>query len=194
MRRTYKIEGIVIKRRNFGETDKIISIFSKKYGKIQTIAKGIRKINSRKASHLELFSKIKASLHYGRTWDYLNEVESLNIFPNIALDIDKIAYAFQIVETVDRLCVENEENIGVFSLLEKTLLDLNESKIELLQILIDEFNNNLLICLGYLPKDKKFKGIMLDNYLEKIMEKMEKKGLKKKAAIFCVPKKGVIHF
>ncbi|PIZ97846.1 MAG: DNA repair protein RecO, partial [Candidatus Levybacteria bacterium CG_4_10_14_0_2_um_filter_35_8] len=53
---SYKTEGIVIKRRNLGEADKILTIFTKRYGKIQVKAPGIRKINSRRSPHVELLN------------------------------------------------------------------------------------------------------------------------------------------
>jgi len=57
--KSYKTEGIIIKRKNFGEADRILTIFTKNKGKISIVAKGVRKINSRRAPHIELLQKQK---------------------------------------------------------------------------------------------------------------------------------------
>ena len=54
--RSFKTEGIVIKRRNFNEADRIITVFSKRNGKINIKASGVRKITSRRSPHLELLN------------------------------------------------------------------------------------------------------------------------------------------
>jgi DNA repair protein RecO (recombination protein O) len=48
----YIAEGIILKRRNLGETDRILTVFSRQYGKIKILAKGVRKINSRRSGHI----------------------------------------------------------------------------------------------------------------------------------------------
>ncbi|MBI4096902.1 MAG: DNA repair protein RecO, partial [Candidatus Levybacteria bacterium] len=52
--RTFRTEGIIIKRKNFGEADRILTVFTKEYGKLQVKAKGIRRIPSRRSAHVEL--------------------------------------------------------------------------------------------------------------------------------------------
>ena len=57
MRRTYKTEGIILKRINFGEADRILTSYTKHFGKISLLAKGVRKITSRKGGNIELFNQ-----------------------------------------------------------------------------------------------------------------------------------------
>ena len=56
MIRTYKVNAIVLARRNIGEADKLITLFTKEYGKKKVLAKGIRRVSSRRAPYLEQFS------------------------------------------------------------------------------------------------------------------------------------------
>ena len=63
MSRAYKTEAIIIKRRNFGEADRILTILTKNYGKIQVRAPGVRKITSRRSSHIELLNFSSLTLY-----------------------------------------------------------------------------------------------------------------------------------
>ncbi|MFN2162508.1 MAG: DNA repair protein RecO, partial [Candidatus Promineifilaceae bacterium] len=57
--RTYRTEAIVLKRSDFGEADRLLTLYSKEFGKIRAIAKGARKPQSRKTGHVELFMRSK---------------------------------------------------------------------------------------------------------------------------------------
>ncbi|MDQ3929945.1 MAG: DNA repair protein RecO, partial [Chloroflexota bacterium] len=53
----YKSEAVVIKRSDLGEADKILTIFTPHFGKLRVVAKGVRKVSSRLAGHVELFTR-----------------------------------------------------------------------------------------------------------------------------------------
>ena len=79
--RGYKVEGIIIKRRDQGEADRIITLFSRSKGKISLKAKGVRQSNSRRAGSLELFNRVKAGVARGHSdLDILTEVEVLDAY------------------------------------------------------------------------------------------------------------------
>ena len=61
--RTYKIEGIVLRRRNLGEADRILTVLSRESGKISIKAPGVRRIPSRRSSHVELLNHSKFTLY-----------------------------------------------------------------------------------------------------------------------------------
>lgn len=170
MIRTYKTEGIVIKRINFGEADKILTIFTPRYGKIVALVKGVRKINSRKSPHVELFNHIKAFLHYGRTWDYITEAESIETFAYLRSQLDRVAYAFRIVEEVDRLCAERQVHKNIFDLLLAVFLKIDNQNSRGIDTIVDEFTTQLLWGLGYLPRGKILPAVALERYLEHVME------------------------
>jgi len=64
--KTYSSEGIILSRKNYGEADRILTVFSKNYGKVTLLAKGIRKLISKKRGHLEIFSEVKFSAVSGK--------------------------------------------------------------------------------------------------------------------------------
>ena len=69
--RTYSSEGIVLSRKNYGEADRILVILSKNFGKLSLLAKGIRKIKSKKRGSLEIFCQIKFSAVNGHGFDIM---------------------------------------------------------------------------------------------------------------------------
>lgn len=89
MSRTYKTEGIILKRINLGEADKIITLYSRHYGKIRCIAKGIRNITSRKGGNLELFNRVAIFLAKGKNLDIITEVQLLDSFSGFRQDLKK---------------------------------------------------------------------------------------------------------
>jgi DNA repair protein RecO (recombination protein O) len=145
--RAYKTEGIVIKRRNFGEADRLLTVFSKTNGKIQIKATGVRKINSRRAPHIELLNDSLFTLYKGRSMPVLTEVDNINNFKEIKSDLAKVGLAYHICELVDGLCAENQENTEIFFLLQKTLQKLSGN--EDTGKVVREFEIEILKALGF---------------------------------------------
>lgn len=169
MGHTYKTEGIILKRRNFGEADKILTIFSKHYGKIRAIAKGIRKITSRKAGSLELFNLCKFVFTKGKNLDIISEVEVLNNFSFWRKNLKKVGIAYYFCELVDKLTPEGQVNKAIFELLKNFLLKMeiaNESGF------LRSFEEHLLEELGFgIPLEFKKRRGSLKPYIESITEK-----------------------
>lgn len=166
---TRKTEGIILRRRNFGEADRILTVYTKHFGKIRVIAKGIRKITSRKASSLELFNHIFLVLAKGKNLDIVTEVEVINAFSFLRKNLLKATIAYYFCELVDRLTPDEQENRQVFEILKNYL-----AKIKFVRPadLVREFEENLLQELGFgIPEDiKKIRG-SLRFYIEGIIEK-----------------------
>lgn len=171
MSRSYKTEGIIIKRRNVGETDKILTIFTKHYGKIRVIAKGIRKINSRKAGNLELFNYCSFVIAEGRNFDIIMEVKPINIFSSWRKSLKKVGLAYYFAELVDKLTGERQANKAVFELLKNFLNKLGQFTGDFL-LLMRTFEENILVNLGFgvPPHLQNYKG-SLKSYIEAIAEK-----------------------
>ncbi len=168
MDRTYKTQAIILARKNFGEADRILILFTKHYGKIRVRAPGIRKTTSRKAAHLELFNLASLFLAQGKNLDIVTEATTLNNFSMLRKDLKKVSLAYYFCELVDGLCAEREENQEVFNLLleafRKLEIDGNDN-------LKDDFACRLLWNLGFLAKDKRLEGFDLENFIENLLER-----------------------
>lgn len=169
MIRTRKTEGIILKRSNLGEADRILVIYSKHYGKIRAIAKGIRKVTSRKAGSLELFNHTLLFFIKGRNLDLISEAQTINSFKSWRKDLRKICMAYYFCELVDKLTPDEQENRLVFELLKESLDNLEAGGS---LRLIRGFEERLLEELGFgvPPVVRKTPG-SLKTYIESIIEK-----------------------
>lgn len=165
--RSYRVEGIVIKRKNFGEADRILTVYTKHKGKINVLAKGVRKITSKRSSHIELLTHSVLGIYEGKM-PLLTETESLYYYSNLKNDLQKAGYAFYICELIDGLCASDQENRGVFTLLQNTLYKLEETDDP--KTLITAFEKELLTMLGFWPENRVYLEDS-DSFIEEIMEK-----------------------
>ncbi len=142
-------EGIVIKRSNFSEADKILTLFTKTQGKISVKAKGVRKITSRKSGSVELFNKIKFSAVRGRQFDIITEVDTQDSYPQLKIDLTRVGVAYHLCELVDKLIPEHQENPGIYNLLDRSLADMDKNSQLDLSKHVREFEKRILISLGF---------------------------------------------
>lgn len=145
---TYKTEGIIIKRTNFGEADKILTVLTRNRGKLKVLAKGIRRINSRRAGNVELFNQAVIFLAEGRTFKILTEARTVRSFPQLRTELTMSAAAFYLAELVDRLIPEEQDHPAVFELLSKALGRLNGEKYNPAG-LIEDFEKDILVLTGF---------------------------------------------
>ncbi len=105
-----KVEGVILKRRNLGEADRILTVFSLQKGKISVLAKGVRRITSRRSGNVELLNRVAMYLHQAKTFLILTEASSLDTFQKIKANLTLSTYAYHIIELIDKLTAENQEN------------------------------------------------------------------------------------
>lgn len=168
--RTYKTEGIILKRSNFGEADRILTVFTRHYGKIKVLAKGVRRIKSRRGPNVELFNWVILFLTRGKNFDLLSEAEIKNSFSSLKGDLRKVAFTYYFCELVDGLCPEKQENRRAFDLLTKTLQDLTTADQRSAASILADFELELIQELGYWPKNK-LPPFDLEIFIEQILEK-----------------------
>lgn len=115
--RTYRTEAIVLRRKDFGEADRLLTLFTPERGKVRVVAKGIRKPASRKAGHLELFMRSKLLLAKGRDLDLVTQAETVNAYRPLREYLLRGAYAAYMVELLDRFTPDGQENREMYDLL-----------------------------------------------------------------------------
>jgi recombinational DNA repair protein (RecF pathway) len=142
--------GIVLKRKNFGEADRMMTVLTDRFGKIPVVARGVRRITSRRAGNVELLNLVKLHLFKGKGYT-LTEAEAVETFPKIKENLTLSSTAFHIIELVDRLTVEEESNPKLFEL---TLAAIKILEKNPRQIFIRAFEVKLLHFLGFLSADR----------------------------------------
>lgn len=168
--RVQKTEAIVVRRRNFGETDRILTVFTRNHGLLSIKAKGVRNISSKRAPHVELLNLSILSIYSGRSLPILTEAHSINTFQEIKKDLSKVGTAFHVCELINELCPPHQENRTVFSLILDTLerIKLSSNPAEA----ISNFEIELLTLLGFWNKTNPPAGgenihFVIENILEK---------------------------
>lgn len=145
----YKTEGIVLKSMEFKEADKIVTIYTKDYGKITAIAKGVRKTKSKFGSSLEILTYSIFLIYKGRNIDIVSQTEILESFFSTSKEVIKFAFAANCVEIVNKLIEEREINIGLFNLLKEVLHYLRRTNDP--KLLALSFKWQTMSILGYRP-------------------------------------------
>lgn len=163
----YSSEGIVLARRNFSEADRILVVYSKHYGKLHLIAKGVRKPKSRKRGSLEVFSQIKFAAARGKNLDIITEVEIIDSFQGVRKNLKKVAVAYFIVETAGRLTREGERNLKLYSNILENIRMLKTGRH--LRKLRERFVYDTLALSGFWPRGKKMNNP--DSILESVVER-----------------------
>lgn len=173
--RSYKTEGIVLKRRNIGEADRILTVFTQKYGKIQVKAPGVRRIISKRSAHIELLNCSILTLYKSSHSQIpmVTEAQTLKNYALIKDDLEKIGFAFYICELINNFCPENQENYKIFYLVKNTLLLLENSSNP--GFIVDNFEKELLEFLGFAPKSYQLQDrqFFMENILEKRLKTKE---------------------
>ncbi|MFQ5436124.1 MAG: DNA repair protein RecO [Anaerolineae bacterium] len=119
--RTYRSEAIVLKRSDFGEADRLLTLYTREYGKIRAIAKGARKPQSRKTGHVELFMRSSCFFAKGRDLDILTQAEMVEAYAALREDLVRTTYAAYAVELLDRFTVDEDPHPDIYSLLAAVL-------------------------------------------------------------------------
>jgi len=122
--RLYRTDAIILRRADFGEADRLLTVYTPERGKLRLLAKGVRKTTSRKAGHVELFMLTNMLIAQGRTWDIISQAEIVQTYRGLREDLDKTGYAYYIAELIDRFTEEHDPNQPLFELLALTLAHL----------------------------------------------------------------------
>ncbi len=149
---SYTATGLVLHRLNTGETDKILTLFTREQGKLSAIAKGVRRAGSRISGATELFTETRFLLATGKSLEIVQQAEIQQTFPGIRADLDKLARATYLCELLDRLTAESD------TLQSAELYDLTLSALYLLQrsttypdAVVHAYELHLLAAIGYAP-------------------------------------------
>lgn len=147
--RVYRCEAIIIRRSDSGEADRVLTILTPS-GRQRVIAKGARKIHSRLAGHIELFTHTTLMLAIGRNLHIVTQSSPLDRFEHLRADLERIGAAYYAAELVDRLIAEESENRRAFELLLGALRALNAGAA--IDLTLRAYELHLLDALGYRPQ------------------------------------------
>jgi len=115
--RVYHTEAIVLRHSDFGEADRLLTVLTPCLGKVRLLAKGIRKPSSRKAGHLELFTRTQLLIARGRNLDIVTQAQTVEPYLVLRQDLLRMSHAYYVGELVDSFGEEQAENEPLYTLL-----------------------------------------------------------------------------
>ncbi len=148
--RLYRTDGLILHHTDFGEADRLLTVFTPRLGRLRLLAKGARKPTSRKAGHVEPFTYVHLMVARGRNLDIVSQVETLESFRPLREDLERTSQAYYLAELINSFIEEGDENPLLFDLALATLARLCEARDQMLALRF--FELRCLGMVGYQPQ------------------------------------------
>ena len=150
----YRTQAFVLKEIERGEADKVFTVFTKDFGKLEILGRAIRKTTSKLRWGIPLFSISEIEFIQGKAYKTLTDAILIEDFENIKKDLKRLKTAFKVSETFNQLIKAPEKDEKIWHLLNETFKDLNNYPLSTTHysLLYYYFLWNLLSILGYQPE------------------------------------------
>lgn len=149
----YRTRGFILNKVDIGEYDRIFTIFTEDFGRLELLAKAERKIKSKLRASLEIFYLSEIEFIQGKTYKTLTDAVLINNFKNLRKGLKRLAIAHKISETLNAFVNNQEPDEKIWRLLSDSFEKLNNWRIKnSLKIIFYYFLWNFLSALGYQPE------------------------------------------
>lgn len=152
----YFTKAIIINKSDRGENDKLLTVYTENYGKVNVLARGVAKTGSKLASQIDLLNFIEIGFAQGKAFKVLTAAVVENDFHSLKKDLEKFRSAVHFSNLVNKFSLFEESDKAVFDLLYKAFLHLEKNEFSEAQkkLFLRYFELNFLSFLGYRPPDK----------------------------------------
>jgi DNA repair protein RecO (recombination protein O) len=140
----------VLKAYNYGEADRILTLYTPNHGKARAIAKGVRRTKSRMSGHVDLFAHATLLLARGRQLDIVTQADTVESLPGLRESLWRSSWAHYIAELVDGFTVEEQANYPLFALVVGGFKRLADA--ESVELAVRAFEIEFLALVGYRPQ------------------------------------------
>lgn len=148
--RVYKSPAIILRQRRLGDVDKIVTLYTASYGKLDAVAKGVRRTRSKLAGHVEPLNHGSFLLAHGRNLDIVTQAQTIETFQPLREELERLSRGLYVAELVDRFTEEREQSFPLYRLLLDTLRRLSQR--DDLDTVVRYFEMSLLTLVGYRPE------------------------------------------
>ncbi|TVY09644.1 DNA repair protein RecO [Paenibacillus cremeus] len=146
----YRVQGIVIRSMDYGEGNKIISLFTREYGKMSVVARGAKKVKSRYGSSAQLFTFGDYLFYKNGQLGTLNHAEIIEPYHKIREDLHRAAHASYLAEMTERMMGDQEGQPFLFDQLKASMTAIQEDKDY--EIIDHFYEMKMLTYAGYTPE------------------------------------------
>lgn len=149
--RSIRVDAVVLRHSDYGEADRLLTVFTRQMGKLRVIAKGARKIASRKAGHIEPFTHVRLQLAKGKDMFLVTQADTVDAYLPLRDDLTLTGQAAYVLELLDRFSYEEQtESPSTFKLLTETLARLAAQAD--VWVVIRYYEMRLLDHVGFRPQ------------------------------------------
>jgi DNA repair protein RecO (recombination protein O) len=148
--RAFRCEGVVLRHRDMGEADRLITLLTPDHGIVRAVARGARKPTSKTGGHLDLLRHVSLTVSEGRAFRTVGQVESVEGHRSLRDDLGRMSRGIYFAELAERFSVEDAPNAAVFRLLARSLGLLEKTPAP--DLLTRWFETRLLHLSGFLPQ------------------------------------------
>ena len=106
--RSFRVEAVVLRHHDYGEADRLLTLYTRQLGKTRVLAKGARKIASRKAGHIEPFTQVKLQLARGRDMLLVTQADTVDAYLPLRENLILTSQASYVLELLDRFTYVDE--------------------------------------------------------------------------------------
>ncbi len=148
----YRDDGIVLRTQKLGEADRIVTILTRRNGRVRAVGKGVRRTKSRFGARLEPFTHVDLLLYTGRSLDVITQAETVRAYGEpLATDYPRYTSGTAMLEAAERFTpIEKEPLIRQFLLLVGGLRALGE-RVHDPRLVLDAYLLRTLAVAGYAP-------------------------------------------
>ncbi len=149
--RAFRSDAIILRRRNFNEADRLLTVLTPTHGRLDLIAKGARRPASAKTGHVELFTRSELLVHRGRELGLAIQAELRKPWEPLHQDLQRGAWAGHVAELVERFTNPGDDDMqSLFALLDATFDRLCEERDA--RLVVRHFELQLLDETGFRPE------------------------------------------
>jgi len=118
---TFHVEAVVLRTDDFGDANRVVTLYTKEFGKLEANAYGCRRSRSQLSGAMQMFNHISAEISRGAQVDTIREADIINFYGALTGDLERLAYSALLFEIVNRMTLPRQPEIETFNLLTKAL-------------------------------------------------------------------------
>ena len=117
----FKVEGVILNTNDFGDANRVVTIYTKEMGKIEVNAYSCRRARSPLSGVIQMFNRISAEIKIGTQVDSIHDADILEFYPNLTADIERLSYAAIFFEIVNKMTLPKICEVGIYNLIVNAL-------------------------------------------------------------------------
>jgi DNA repair protein RecO (recombination protein O) len=147
-----RTEGFIFKKEDRLEADRVLSIFTKDFGRIEVLARAVRKINAKLRTDSEIFSFCEIEFVQGKNKKTLTDAKILERFSAIKKSPEKLEIAYWLASLLQHFIKGQESDRAILDLIYESFSMLNDIELQKRELVFEYFFWNFISLLGYSPE------------------------------------------